>query len=87
MSVTGILWYLCGGDVLQKAWRREDELKQPAEKKAGMPLLPLECSLEMMVRVYALRARTYVVYPLTVFSRLTGIPYVYNLVYSKVKER
>ncbi|MBI1969057.1 hypothetical protein HYS48_00045 [Candidatus Woesearchaeota archaeon] len=80
MSVTGVLWYLCGGDVLQKAWEREDALKHPAEEKAGHPLLPLECGLETMVEIYALRARTMVQYSLTVWARITGIEYVYRTI-------
>jgi len=76
MKALDLIKYVPASDFLQKRLHREDQLK--IASKGTKDILPAECDLETMARIYGLRARTMVEYPLVLVARITGMNYLYR---------
>ena len=76
MKVLDSIKYMVGIDFLQRRLQKEKQLKRGS--KGTKDILPTECGLDTMAKIFGLRARTMVEYPLVVSTRVTGIDYVYQ---------
>ena len=78
MQALEFLKYVSGTDLFQYQDRRERVLLRHVEERKGGISLPIECGIEVAVRIYAGRLKTVAQYPLVLVSRITGLDYLYS---------